>query len=282
MASPIERHDPDKELFGQGLANLISPIMGGMPATAAIARTAAGISSGGNSRITGVVHSLTVLVATVALGGLAGHIPLAVLAAILIVVAWNIADVPEFVGLLRRAPRKDVIILVATVLVTVFLDLTYAIALGVAASAVLLLHQLTARPSTSPLEPDDSGHIQQVSQPLSDLIQSRPDISFFTVQGILSFHSVAAFEYALTTDISRPLILRMKDVHHIVASGLLTLESVIEHRHKHGARIVLTAIQPEIYPVLERFGIFERLGPDNFFAQTRDAIYALETPTQVH
>jgi SulP family sulfate permease len=278
MVPSAERHDPDRELLGQGIANLVSPMMGGIPATAAIARTAAGVHSGGRSRMTGVVHAATVLAATIALGGLARHIPLTTLAAILVVVAWNIAEVPELVRLLRRAPREDLVVLVSTITITVFFDLSYAIGFGVLASAVLLLRQLVQLPAAEQLLPDETGRIQQVSPELSALIQTRPDLAFFTAQGMLSFHSVAAFEYELNGNAHNPLILRMKDVHHIDTSGLLTLEGVIEHRQRHGGRIILTAIQPELLPVLDRFGLLDKLGRENVFEHTRCAIASIDAP----
>ncbi len=278
MVPSAERHDANRELFGQGVANLVSPIMGGIPATAAIARTAAGIRAGAASRLTGVFHALTVLAATLVLGRLAGHIPLTTLAAILIVVAWNIAEAPELARLIGRAPREDLIVLVSTALITLFFDLTYAIGFGVIASAVLLLRRLVRLPAAEELLPDATGRIQQVSAELSDLIQTRPDIAFFTAQGMLSFHSVAAFEYELMGNDHNPLVLRMKDVHHIDTSGLLTLEGVVEHRQRHGGRIILTAIQPDLYPVLERFGLIDKLGPENVFEHTRCAIASIDAP----
>jgi sulfate permease, SulP family len=276
-AAPL-RHDGDRELRGQGIANLVAPFMGGIPATAAIARTGAGIRNGGTSRLTGVFHSLTVLAATLALGGLAGHIPLATLAAILVVVAWNIAEAPEVTRLVRRAPREDLAVLGTTIAITLFFDLTYAILFGVLMSAVLMLRRLVTLPAAQELLPDETGRIKQVSPELSALIKSRPDIAFFTAQGLLSFHSAAAFEYELHGADRNPLILRMKDVHHIDASGLLTLEGVIDHRQKHGGRIILSAIQPEVLSVLDRFGIIQRLGPENVFDHTKDAIASIDAP----
>ena len=278
MAATSVRHNPNRELIGQGLANLVAPVMGGIPATAAIARTAAGIRSGGTSRLTGVFHALTVLAATLALGSLAGHIPLTTLAAVLLLVAWRIAEAPEVIRLVRNAPREDLIVLLSTIVITLFFDLTYAIGFGIVASAVLLIRRLIKIPAAAELLPDASGRIPQVSPGLSEMIQSRPDIAFFTAQGTLSFHSVAAFEYELTGVQVSPLILRMKDVHHVDTSGLLTLEGVIEHRQRHGARIILTAIQPDLYPVLDRFGIIARLGPENVFEHTRDAIASIDAP----
>jgi SulP family sulfate permease len=280
MARTADKHDPDREITGQALANIISPIMGGIPATAAIARTAAGIRSGGNSRLVGVVHSITVLSATLLLGPLASNVPISVLAAILIFTAWNIADLPELRSLVARAPRKDVGVLLATVLITVFFDLTYAIGFGIIASAFLLIHELMKLPAAKALVADESGRVTEVSEGLSALMQSRPDISFFTAQGMLSFHSVATFEYELNTDFSKPLVLRMKDVHHIDTSGLMTLRGVIEHRQRHGSRIMLSAIQPEVLPVLRRFGIIELIGDENVFPETRLAIAAIEAPEE--
>ncbi len=278
MAGTEERHDSNRELFGQGLANLVSPLMGGIPATAAIARTAAGIRNGATSRVSGLVHSITVLTLTLALGGLAGHIPLTALAAVLLVVAWNIAEAPEVAKLLRRAPRADVIVLSLTIIITLFFDLTYAIAFGVLASAVLLIRQLVTLPSAAELLPDEAGRVGGVSEELGKLIHARPDIAFFNAQGYLSFHSAAAFEYELQGE-ARPLILRMKDVRHIDTSGLLTLEGIIEHRHKRGARVILTAIQPQLETVLERFGIFSLVGHTNIFDSTAAAITDIQPPS---
>ena len=175
-------------------------------------------------------------------GGFAVQIPLATLAAILIVVAWNIAEAPELSRLARRAPREDLLVLCRdsghhAVLRPDVRDRLRNRGLGRPPDC----RRLGELPAAEALLPDDTGRIQQVSPELSDLIQSRPDIAFFTAQGMLSFHSAAAFEYELTDNVKNPLILRMKDVHHVDTSGLLTLEGIIEHRQKHGGRIILTA-----------------------------------------
>lgn len=278
MASAEVRHDSDRELFGQGIANIVSPIMGGMPATAAIARTATGIRNGATSRLTGVVHACTVLAATVFLGEWAGLVPLAALAAILLVVAWNIAEVPEVWRLLRRAPREDLVVLVMTILITLFFDLTYAIGFGVGASGFLLIRKLMRLPAVEELLPDQAGRIQQVSPELSDLILARPDVTVFTLEGFLSFHSAAAFEYELGGSRCEALVLRMKDARDIDTTGLLTLEGVIEHRRRRGLRTLLSAIRPEMRPVLARFGILDLVGPENVFEATRDAIHSVPAP----
>ncbi len=272
------RFDADRELRGQGIANLVSPFMGGIPATAAIARTAAGIRNGGTSRLTGVVHALTVLAATVALGGLASHIPLAALAAILLVVAWNIAEVPELARLLRRAPREDLIVLVSTALITLFFDLTYAIGAGILASMFILLRGFMRMPAAAEVVPGSEDRFRDISPGLHDLVRSRPDVAVFTAQGILSFHSAAAFEYEISAVDTRPLVIRMKNVHHVDSSGLLTLEGIIHHRQRNAGRIMLTAIQPSVYAAIERFGILDLVGRENVFASTADAIASCPLP----
>jgi SulP family sulfate permease len=275
MSNAPVRHDPDRELRGQGLANLVSPLMGGIPATAAIARTGAGIKNGATSRLTGVFHALTVLAATLVLAPLIGHIPLTALAAVLLVVAWNIADVPEVVKLLRSAPREELLVLVSTLTITLFFDLSWAIAFGVLASVVLLMRRLVQVPAVHELLADANGRVAQVPPELGALMHAHPEIAFFNAQGVLSFHSAAAFEYRLHGADHRPLVLRMRDVHHVDTSGLLTLDGIIEHRRHRGERLILTEIQPEVAPVLERFGTIAALGRHNVFATTEEAIRAI-------
>lgn len=278
MAGSGPLHDATKELRGQGLANVAVAFFGGIPATAAIARTGTGIRSGATNRLTGVFHSLTVLAAIVLLGGLAGNVPLTTLAAILLVTAWNIGDVPEVKRLILRAPREDAFVLLATMLVTLFVDITYAVAFGVLASMVLLLRRMMRVPAVQELLPDESGRIRQVSPELAALIHSRPDVACFTASELLSFHSAATFENMNSARSNAPLILRMRDVQHIDATGLLRLEQVIEHRQSLGQRVILSSVRGEVAVSLERFGIIERLGRENLFEHTRCAIESLPRP----
>lgn len=274
MAPAFGRHDPDRELLGQGLANLVAPIMGGMPATAAIARTATGIRNGATSRLAGVAHAVTVLAITLLFSGLGAQIPLSALAAILIVVAWNIADFPEVTHLLRGAPREDLVALLGTALMTLFFDLTYAIGFGIVASIVLLLRRLTRMPSVAAIVAEEAAD-GWIPDELVTLLKAHPDVAFFNVQGVLSFHSAAEFERALIGHDHRPLVLRMRDLHHIDASGLIMLRGIIDQRRHAGARIVLTDVQPEVLVSLRRFGIIGIVGPAAVFARAEDAVAAL-------
>lgn len=275
MAGQAVRHDSDRELIGQGIANLVSPVFHGIPATAAIARTAAGIRNGATSRLSGMVHAVTVLALALAFAGIAGDIPLAALAAILIVVAYGIADVPELSRLLRSAPREDLVVLVGTLAVTVVLDLTFAIALGIIASTVLLLRRLISVPVANDMLADEQTSTQTIPESLRDQIRARPDLLFFHAQGAISFHSAATFESMLSGHDERPLLLRMRDVHHIDSSGLITLQGIVEHRRRAGGRLVLTDVQPDVEPALRRFGIYAMLGEGGVYATTEDAIAAI-------
>lgn len=274
MAATSERHDADRELLGQGLANLVSPIMGGVPATAAIARTAAGIRAGGTSRLTGIAHAATVLLVTLVFGGLGGQIPLTVLAAILLVVAWNIADVPEVARLVRGAPREDLGVLLGTMAVTLFFDLTYAIGLGILVSAILLIRRLTRVPAVAAILAEE-GEVSPLSQRLTSILHAHPEIAFFNLQGVISFHSAAELEYELLAHQDRPLLLRMHDLHYIDSSGLITLEGIVEHRVREGGRVALTEVQPSVLPLLRRWGILDLVGADGLFDRAEDAAMAL-------
>ena len=278
MAQAQVRHNSNRELFGQGMANLVASVTGGIPATAAIARTGAGVQNGATSRLTGVVHSAFVFLSIIAFAELVGHIPLAVLAGILIVTAYRIADVKGLRRIVRGAPRSEILILVVTISLTVFLDLTFAILAGVVISTIIVLRQLTEHSSALQMQPDALGLIRQVSPQLGALMMSRPDIAFYNAQGILSFHSAAALERSLLADEPRPLILRMKDVSYIDTSGLIALEHIITERKRRGRRVVLTAVQPTVMAAIRRYGILRELGWSNVYSSTAVAIAALPKP----
>lgn len=279
MAQTHERHKPDRELFGQGMANIVASVTGGIPATAAIARTGAGVQNGATSRLSGVVHWIFVFLCTLALASLVGHIPLTVLAGILLVTAYRIADVKGLRRIMRGAPRSELFVLALTVGLTVFLDLTYAILAGVVISIIIVLRQLTSHATALQMKPDELGLIRQVSPGLAAMILSRPDIAFYNAQGILSFHSSSALERVLLEDEPRPLILRMKDVTYIDISGLMALEHIVAERKRKGHRVVLTAVQPKVMMAIRKYGILSQLGWSNVFRSTADAIMSLPLPT---
>ncbi len=138
------RHDSNQELIGQGLANIVTPLFGGFAATGAIARTATNIRNGGNSPLSAIIHSLTLLLILLLLAPLAVHIPLATLAAILFVVAWNMSEAKHFLKIVKRAPRADVVILLITFGLTVFADLVVAVNIGVILATLHFLRRMAS------------------------------------------------------------------------------------------------------------------------------------------
>ena len=165
-------------------------------------------------------------------------------------------------------------------IITVTVDLTYAIAAGIFISLILLLRQLTSLESASQIEPADSGQIRQVSAELGKLMQQRKDIIFFNPQGLISFHSAFEFERRLLEHDTRPLILRMKDVKYIDTTGLMTLNNIIKARHALGSWVMLSAIQPSVHNSLKRFGVLDFVGAENVFDGTALAIASLPVPTE--
>jgi SulP family sulfate permease len=269
------RHDSNQELVGQGLANIVAPLVGGFAATGAIARTATNIRNGGNSPLAGVVHALTLLLILLLLAPLAVHIPLAVLAAILFVVAWNMSEAKHFLKMLRRAPTADVAILLITFALTVFADLVVAVNIGVILATLHFMRRMS-----SSVEVRQSSE-QEVNLELKQagLVDLPPGVLVFAVEGPFFFGAVENFERALKWSHSDPriLIIRMKWVPFIDITGLQTLEEVITGLHKRGVRVILTGANKRVAGKLERAGIIELIGAGNSFGKFEDAVGALHS-----
>src|SRR5690606_12666716 len=197
------RHQSNQELIGQGIANIAAPLFGGIAATGAIARTATNIRNGGTSPLAGMVHAATLLAIVVLLAPLAENVPLAVLAAILFMVAWNMSDVRHVVKMLRRAPRADVVILLVTFLLTVFADLVGAVNIGV---ILATLHFLRRMASSVGVQPIEGAELRQ-ELAASGIAQLPDDVLVYTVDGPLFFAAVENFEQALASTRTDPRVL---------------------------------------------------------------------------
>ncbi len=260
------RHNSNQELVGQGLANILTPLFGGFAATGAIARTATNIRNGGNSPLSGIVHSLTLLLILLLMAPLAVHIPLATLAAILFVVAWNMSEARHFIGMLRRAPRADVVILLITFSLTVFADLVVAVNIGVILATLHFLRRMS-----------ESVEVRRSSEEelANSGIESLPeDLLVFSVDGPFFFGAVENFERALAgthTD-PRVLIIRLRWVPFIDITGLQTLEEVIGGLQGRGVRVILSGANPRVSAKLQRAGIIDRVGAGNYFDQFAEAV----------
>ena len=266
------RHDSNQELVGQGLANIVAPIFGGFAATGAIARTATNVRNGGTGPLAGIVHSIMLVLVLLALAPLAVNVPLAALAAILFVVAWNMADVRHFASMVRRAPRADVAILLVTFALTVFADLVVAVNVGVILATLHFLSRMSS-----------AVEVRQASeQELSEELQRAgiaslpPGVLVYAVEGPFFFGAVENFERALAgthTD-PRVLIIRLRWVPFMDITGLQTLEEAIRDLHRRGVRVMLSGANERVQAKLENAGVIALVGTENSFREFGDALAA--------
>ena len=257
------RHDSNQELIGQGLANMVAPLFGGFAATGAIARTATNIRNGGNSPISGLVHCLTLLAVIMFLTPLASNIPLAVLAAILFVVAWNMSEVKRFARMVRRAPRTDVVILLITFALTVLADLVVAVNIGVILATLLFLRNMASSVEVGEIS---EGDLRQELHQLG--LEKLPDgVLVYSLQGPFFFGAVENFEQALAQTRTDPriLILRLKWVPFIDFTGLQALEETITALHKRGVIVLLTGAKFSVLRQLKRADIIRLIGKKHYF-----------------
>jgi SulP family sulfate permease len=252
------RHDSNQELVGQGLANMLTPLFGGFAATGAIARTATNIRNGGNSPLAGIIHSALLLGVIVALAPLAVHIPLAALAAILFVVAWNMSELPHFLRMVRRAPRADVAILLITFTLTVFVDLVVAVNIGVILAALVFMQRMSGAVDVRTHQRSDmSGELAEVE--LDDLPD---DVLVFSIDGPFFFGAAENFERALvaTHTLPRVLIIRLGRVPFMDITALNTLEEVTTTLQKRNVRVLLCEANAHVSSRLRAAGIDVLLG----------------------
>ncbi|MDF3036731.1 MAG: Sulfate transporter/antisigma-factor antagonist STAS:Xanthine/uracil/vitamin permease:sulfate, partial [Paucimonas sp.] len=264
------RHDSNQELVGQGLANMAAPLFGGFAATGAIARTATNIRNGGTSPLAGMVHALTLVLVIAFLAPLAADVPLAALAAILFVVAYNMSEMKHIAQIVRRAPRADVIILAITFFLTVFADLVVAVNIGV----ILAILQFLRRMASSVEVQQQDG--EQLGRELAEHGMARlpPGTLVFAIEGPFFFGAVENFERALAQTRTDPeiLVLRLRRVPFIDMTGLQTLEEVIGKLMKRGVRVRLCEANERVRTKLERAGIIEMIGVQNYAVDFRAAL----------
>lgn len=262
-----ERHDPDRELLGQGLANLASPLFGGMPATAAIARTAVNVRSGAVSRLAAVSHALLLLVVVLAAAPLVERIPLAALAGVLIATAVHMVRVSSLRALFR-ATRSDAWVLVLTAVATLAFDLVTAVLIGLVTAGFFALRQtaLAARLEEMPLDAGD--HLEE-EQALHD-----EHIVAYRIDGPLFFGAAHDFLLELA-EVSRVrvVVLRMSRVTTIDATGASVLGDTIGRLESRGVTVLLSGVRPEHEQVLRHLGVYDELAHErHLFATTPEAI----------
>jgi sulfate permease, SulP family len=232
------RHDPDSELLALGIGNLLTPFFGGIPATGAIARTATNIRSGARSPVAAIIHALTILAAVVLLAPLIGYLPMASLAALLLLVAWNMSEVKHFAHIVRVAPKSDVAVLLTCYGLTVLFDMVIAVTVGVVLAALLFMRRMA-----------EVTHARLIDGEHPAVPPNLPKgVVIYDISGPLFF---GAAQKAMATlgivdkDRAKTVILRLDQVPAMDATGLVALESVLAQLRKRGCMTVIVGLQPQ-------------------------------------
>lgn len=264
------KHDSNQELVGQGLANMLTPLFGGFAATGAIARTATNIRNGATSPLAGVMHAVTLIAVLLVLAPLASSIPLAALAAILFVVAWNLSELHRFGRVLTRAPVADRVILIVTFLLTVLVDLVVAVNAGVILAILHFLRRMAAAVELRRLD-NSSVQTELASQGLTAL---PADTLLYELTGPMFFAAVDNFERVLRETATAPkvLILRLHRVPFMDITGLQCLEDAIAGLQKRGVKVVLCEASSRVLVKMRHAGLFEVLQPNHYFESLSDAL----------
>ena len=262
-----ERHDPDRELFGQGLANLASPVFGGIPATAAIARTAVNVRAGASSKLAALTHAVALAAIVLAAAPLVGRIPLAALAGVLLATTVRMVEAASLLALMR-ATRADAVVLVLTFAVTVIWDLVTAVVVGLAVAAVLALRAVARSAKLEQVPLDTGEHSDEEHALLAEHIVA------YRLDGPLFFAAAHTFllELAEVADV-RVVILRMSRVSTVDATGAQVLGDAIARLRARGITVLLSGITPGHDQVLSALGVADELRREGLvFADTPAAI----------
>lgn len=258
------KHRSNMELVAQGIANIASPLFGGIPATGAIARTATNVRNGGRTPIAGMIHAVVLLLIMLFFGRWATLIPLSSLAAILVIVAYNMSEWRSFHSLLK-SPRSDVIVLVTTFLLTVIFDLTIAIEVGIVLAVFLFMRRMASvtnvgvvtRELSDDDETDDPNGIEKHAVP--------EGVEVYEINGPFFFGAAYKFEESMNVIEAKPKVrvIRMRKVPAIDSTGLHALEQAYESCRKHGIGFVISGIHAQPLSALETSGLLEKIGEEN-------------------
>lgn len=258
-----KKHNPNDELIGQGIGNMVAPFFGGIPATAAIARTTASIRAGGSSPLSSVVHALFILMAILSLSPLLAYIPMASMAALLLMVAWNMSEAKHFIRTIKIAPKDDIVTLLTCFLLTVFFDMTIAVGVGMGLAAMLFIRRsitLTESVNTRAEHENDAGLPQE--------------ITIYDINGPLFFGSTQKAMKNITsiTPEVRVVILDMSEVTMIDMSAIVAMESIRANLSANNVGLVINNLQPRMIFKLQRAGIQAEPGKISFSATITEAL----------
>ena len=258
------KHDSNNELIGQGIANILSPLFGGLPATGAIARTATNINNGGRTPVAGMVHAVVLLLIMIFFGKYVEYVPMPALAAVLMSVSWNMAGIPSIRKLLK-GQKSDISVLLATFLVTVFVDLTYAIGIGLILAAFFFIKKMIDVSEVQESRKQIIGGI--TGDGTQEMLDVPAGVLVYEIEGPLFFGTVRKFEMAVERAGAefKVLVIRMRNTIYLDAGGLNALEQCKAACDRKGVKIVLSGIHTQPYMLSEKTGMADKIGRENIF-----------------
>lgn len=254
------KHRSDMELVAQGAGNIASALFGGIPATGAIARTAANIKNGGKTPIAGMVHSITLVIVLVVLMPYAGMIPMPTIAAILFIVAYNMCQWRTFVNLVKTAPKSDVIVLVTSFVLTVIFDLVVAIEVGMVLACLLFIKRMSEETKVNGWT-----YVDEDTPDVDEHLQKLPlQIRVYEISGPLFFGAASVIEEIVVKDFTTCLVLRMRSVPALDSTALNALKDLVQVCKSKGITIVFSHVNDQPMKVMEKAGFIELVGEENF------------------
>lgn len=262
------KHRSDMELVAQGAGNIASALFGGIPATGAIARTAANIKNGGRTPIAGIVHSITLIIVLVVLMPFAGMIPMPTIAAILFVVAYNMCQWRTFVHLIRTAPKSDIIVLLTTFILTVVFDLVVAIEIGMVLACLLFIKRMSEETHV-----DSWTYVDDDTPDVDEHLRRLPlQIRVYEIIGPLFFGAADAIEHIVVKDFTTCLILRMRSVPALDSTALNALQNLTKVCESKGITLVFSHVNEQPMKVMVKSGFVDLVGKENFCPNIRAAL----------
>ncbi len=266
------KHRSDMELVAQGAGNIASALFGGIPATGAIARTAANIKNGGRTPIAGMVHSITLVLVLVVLMPYAGMIPMPTIAAILFVVAYNMCQWRPFAHLIQTAPKSDILVLLVTFFLTVVFDLVVAIEIGMLLTCLLFMKRMSDETHV-----DSWTYVDDDSDAVNDHMQKlAKEIRVYEITGPLFFGAANAIEHIVVKDFTKCLVLRMRSVPALDSTAMNALQNLVKYCEAKGITPIFSHVNEQPMHVMEKAGFVELVGKDNFCANISDALKRAE------
>lgn len=273
-----EKHRSNTELIAQGAGNMASALFGGIPATGAIARTAANVKNGGRTPIAGMVHAVVLLLILVVLMPYAGWIPMPTIAAILFMVAYNMCQWRTFVHLVKTAPKSDILVLVLTFVLTVVFDLVVAIEIGMLLACLLFIKRMSGETDVkgwrytgqSDVDDEERARLRQIPE----------CIRVYEITGPLFFGVSDLINKIVVKDITKYLIIRMRSVNSLDITAMNALESLCQKCQEKGVTLILSHVNEQPMRVMEKAGFVELAGKDNFRANIYEALEHAESLAQ--